>query len=269
MIENNYKHGESMKLDDEAIADYLRDNIIPGFLPLLNQQVYSVIFNRYHEFVICTNLSANSIGFVDWQTAQGLSIKDHSNDEKIRKVFGALYTPEFARLIHRYAEDVCELQNQVFKSGKMVSFMDLLPYNGKFSSFLINYVPIFHPNGEVIAIQSFAIASRLFSHQEFLLQIMEENEINCGDQKISLTQREQEIMFLVANGITQDQMAQILNLHRSTIANIISKQLCVKFGLAGSRTKELGKIAQQYDFHQKIPRSLYRPFIVVLNQDLA
>ena len=114
MIENNYKHGESMKLDDEAIADYLRDNIIPGFLPLLNQQVYSVIFNRYHEFVICTNLSANSIGFVDWQTAQGLSIKDHSNDEKIRKVFGALYTPEFARLIHRYAEDVCELQNQVF-----------------------------------------------------------------------------------------------------------------------------------------------------------
>lgn len=260
---------KNVKLDDESIKDYLRDNIIPGFLPLLNQQIYSVIFNRHHEFVICTNLSAASIGFDSWQNAQGLSIKEHTNEEKIRKVFGALYTPEFARLIHCYAEDVCKLQNQVFKSGKMISFMDLLPYGGKFSSFLINYIPIFHPCGEVIAIQSFAIASRLFSSQEFLLQIMEDDEINCGENRINLTQREQEIIFLVANGITQEQIAQILNLHRSTIANIISKQLCVKFGLAGSRTKDLAKIAIQYEFHQKIPRSLYRPFIVVLNQDLT
>ncbi len=254
-------------MEDEEIEKYLWQNIIPNFWPLLERNIYSVIFNRRHEFVICTNLSAASVGFDCWQDARGLSIKDHADGAAVRKVFGAAYTPEFAKSIHRYAETVCKLQDQVFSSGRVVSFMDLMPYRGKFLSYLITYTPIFHPSGAVIAIQSVAVESHFFSPQEFLLQALDEDEINLEDQKPELTQREQEIMFLLANGVTQEQMAQILNIRRSTIANIIAKQLCVKFGRAGSNTKDLMKIALQCDFHQKIPRSLYRPYIIVLNKN--
>ncbi len=257
------------KLGDEEIEKYLWQSIIPNFWPLLERDIYSVIFNRHHEFVICTNLSAASVGFDCWQDARGLSIKDHVDGTAVRKVFGAAYTPEFAKSIHHYANKVCELQDRVFSSGKVISFMDLMPYCGRFLSYLITYSPIFHPSGEIVAIQSFAVAAHFFSPQEFLLQALDGNEVNLGDKKYNLTQREQEIMFLLANGVTQEQMAQILNIRRSTIANIIAKQLCVKFGRAGSNTKELMKIAVQYDLHQKIPRSLYRPYIIVLNQDSA
>lgn len=254
-------------MNDKEIETYLWENIIPNFLMLVDKPIYSVIFNRYHEFVICTDLSARSIGFTTWQDLKGVSIQHHNNDELIHKVFD-VYTTEFAKYIHEYADRVCKLQDQIFATGKVISFIDLLPYGGKFSTFLINYIPIFHPSGEVIAIQSFAIESRFFSHQKFLLQLVDFDEISLDNKKINLTQREQEIMFLLANGISQEQMAQILNIQRSTIANIIAKQLCVKFGLAGSNSKNLAKIALRCDFHQVIPRSLYRPFIIILNQDL-
>lgn len=81
------------------------------------------------------------------------------------------------------------------------------------------------------------------------------------------TQREQEILFLLTYGVTQDQIAQILNVTRGTIANIISKQLCVKFGIQGSNTKILTQAAVNAGIHQKMPRSLIRPCIMILNTE--
>ena len=256
-------------LDNETKDRYLQEVVIPNFMVLVKQRVYSVIFDYKFEMIICTNLSAESIGRRDWQDVANISFKDHANEERARGFFKEHYTAEKAIFIHQYARKIFELQNVVFEHKRVVSFVDLLPYDGHFKSYLVTYVPIFHPSGEVVALQSFAVPSRFFSHQDFLLEMLDDKKADFCSTVDELTTREQEIMFLLANGISQDQMAQILNTSRSTIANIIAKQLCNKFGIAGSNTKLLAKIALQCDYHQKIPHTLCRPYIIVLDEDLA
>lgn len=256
-------------IDNTTKDRYLQEVVIPNFAVLLEQRIYSVIFDYKYGLLICTNLSAESIGRNGWQAACGISFQDHDNVAVASELFGKYYTSETSVFIHEYARNIYELQKVVIKHKRVISFVDLLPYSAQFKSYLVTYVPVFHPCGEVVAIQSFAVPSRFFSHQDFLLQMLDDKKINLCDTVTELSIREQEIMFLLANGISQDQMAQILNISRSTIANIIANQLCVKFGISGSNTKYLAKIALQCDYHQKIPHTLCRPYIIVLDEDLA
>lgn len=256
-------------LDNNTKERYIKEVVIPNFMVLVEQRVYSVIFDYKFEMVICTNLSAESIGRKNWQDVADITFRNYANRELAKSFFNEHYTPENAVFIHQYAKKIFSLQQEVFTHKRVVSFIDLLPYGGRFKSYLVTYIPVFHPSGEVVALQSFAVPSRFFSHQDFLLEMLDDKKSDFCYKLDELTTREQEIMFLLANGISQDQMAQILNTSRSTIANIIAKQLCVKFGIAGSNTKLLAKIALQCDYHQKIPHSLCRPYIIVLDEDLA
>ena len=74
-------------------------------------------------------------------------------------------------------------------------------------------------------------------------------------------------MLLLANGLSQDLIAQTLKVSRSTIANIIANQLCAKFGIPGSNTKLLAQKALKYEFHQTVPASLYRPYVILLDDN--
>ena len=162
---------------------------------------------------------------------------------------------------------IYEIQKLVFMNKTILSFIDLLPYKGHFQSYLVTYVPIFHPTGEVIAIQSYATRSRFFSHQEYLNLLVEDKLEQTNPNLEKLTSRENEIMFLLANGLSQDLIAQTLKVSRSTIANIIANQLCAKFGIPGSNTKLLAQKALKYEFHQTVPASLYRPYIILLDDN--
>ncbi len=157
----------------------------------------------------------------------------------------------------------------VFSSKNVISLIDLLPYSEKFTSYLVTYVPILHHTGEVVAIQSFAIKSRFFSHQDYLKVITDQKAQEKYLHAEKLTLREHEIMFLLANGVNQEQCSQILKISRSTIGNIIANQLCPKFGIAGSNIKLLAQVALKHEFYQLIPSSLYRPYIVVLDEKIA
>lgn len=245
------------------------DNVtIPHFLPNVDQKIYTVVFDYNYEIVICGNCSAQSIGFDTWQEAVGLSFSDYNNVELAAKIFNLQYNDSSSAHIHEYAKKIFEVQKRVFVDKMVVSFLDLLPYDGKLLSYLVTYVPVFHPSGEVVAIQSFAARSRLFSHQEYLSRLCDVGNGNpSGElQEYKLTIREHEIMFLLANGSSQEQISQILKVSRSTIANIIANQLCIKFGIFGSNTKLLTQKAFACNFHQVVPPSLYRPYIIILDE---
>lgn len=83
-----------------------------------------------------------------------------------------------------------------------------------------------------------------------------------------LSEREQEILFLLASGMTQQQIAQVLNKGRGTIGVIIKNQLSTKFGIIGSNTKLLAQIAYEYGFHKKMPKSLWRPSVLIMGDEL-
>lgn len=245
---------------------YLKENIIPSFMPLVSRNVYSIIFDYDYKVLICTESSAKSVGFDKWEDMVGLSFRDHNDPDMAAKIFGDQYRDESKRYIHEYAEKIHEVQKRVFTDQNVISFLDLLPYKGELKSYIVTYVPIFHPSGEVIAIQSFAARSRFFSHKEYFNRILDSKEGLDLFYSVDLTTREHEIMFLLANGSTQDQISQILKVSRSTIANIIANQLCVKFGIFGANTKLLTQKALQYNLNQTVPPSLYRPYMIVLDE---
>ncbi len=249
--------------------EFTENVLVPNFMHLINQNIYSVLFDYELKVVVCTNLSARSIGIESWELAKGLSFSNYADSDTAARIFAGHYNEQLMHSLHQYAEKIYEIQKIVFSSRNVISFIDLLPYGGKFTSYLVTYVPILHPSGEVIAIQSFAIQSRFFSHQDYLQVIIDQNKELKYLHHDKLSLREHEIMFLLANGINQDQCAQILKVSRSTIGNIIANQLCPKFGIPGSNTKLLSQMALKHEYHQLIPSSLYRPYIVVLDEVLA
>lgn len=246
---------------------YLEEVIVPNFYPLIEQKIHSVIFDFNLALLICTTRSANSIGLSTWQEAIGLSFNNHQNEDLPNNIFTTQYKGTSIEYINQYTKKIYEIQRKVLKKKVISCFIDLLPYKGKFQAYLVTYVPIFHPNGEVIAIQSHARLSRFFSHHEYLHHLMK-NELGQREHNLEkLTTRESKIMFLLANGFSQDLIAQTLEVSRSTIANIIGNQLCAKFGISGSNTRLLAQKALQYELHHTVPISLYRPYVIILDDN--
>ena len=153
----------------------------------------------------------------------------------------------------------------VYALQQVVSYVDLLPYNDEFKYYYITCFPVFHPCGEVVAIQSLANEGKFWGVQNQVAELLGiTHRVDLDKQKF--TKREHEILFLLCYGATQDQIAQVLSISRSTVASIILKQLCVKFGISGSNTRQLSWAAMNAGFHQTMPKSLYRPCVIVLNK---
>ena len=135
---------------------------------------------------------------------------------------------------------------------------------------MTTYTPIFHPNGEVVAIQSFAIECRFLGFIE-QLNMLENDFSSAKKYKASdkLSIREHEVGFLLSNGSTQDQISQILNISRNTVAAIIRNQLCPKFGMSGANTKLLANALISAGIQHNMPPSIWKPCIIVLEETLA
>ncbi len=250
------------KLTATERQDYINNVLVPWFKPLIEQPVYSCIYNDNLEVVICTQKSAQGLGLSKWEEVVGLGYKRSS--ELARKICGAKYTDENQQEIIKYSQVILDLQAKVFQERQVVTFFDLLPYNSTFQSHIVIYTPIFHPNGEVVALQSFSHESKFFGFQEHFFKMASEPLAKEYPLHKDLSRREQEIMFLLANGLSQEHIAKTLGLSRSTIASIIANQLSEKFNIPGANTQLLSKIAIEAGYFQYIPESLYRPFVVSL-----
>ena len=244
---------------DQFLNEYISSN----FIQLLDLPIYSCLYDRSYKLVICTKHSAKSLGYESWENAVGISYEDDSCHVLAKAVFGSSYTSEHEESINKYAGMILDFQKDVFQNKRAISFFDLLPYNNQFNTFLVTYVPIINKAGEVVAIQSHAIESKFFGFQEHFYTLYDSGDVkNNFSDKIELTRREEEVLFLLANGLNQEQIAQTLQTSRSTIATIIATKLCVKFNIPGSNTGYLTKLAMERGYFQYIPSSLFKPFVV-------
>lgn len=258
------------KLSDEEYLDYMQSIIIPQFKPLLNKDIYSLIINRDFKFEICTDKTAKSSGCSSFEELIGISFTDYAKSEYFERFFKNAYNEETKKDIDEYVQKILKIQMYVFSKQKVISFIDLLPYDGKFISYLTTYTPVFHPNGEVIAIQSFAIVNRFLGFTE---QFNNFEDIIGNTKKYvnneKLTIREQEIGFLLCNGASQDQIAQFLCISRNTVAAILRNQLCRKFGIEGSNSKLLLAALYSAGIHRSVPESIQKPRVIILEEELA
>jgi DNA-binding CsgD family transcriptional regulator len=215
---------------------------------------------------MCTDKSSQSVGLVNYGASLGGSYRYYADLNYIGSYFGSKFYNGNKWKISNYTHKIFQIQRFVFEQQRVFSYIDILPYNDAFISYLMTLIPIFHPCGKVIAIQSIATMYRFVNFREHLAERID--KIESPPSEFNLSPREHEIMFLLANGITQEQIAQILHISRSTIAAIIRNQLCLKFNIAGSNTKMLAELSVRYGYYKNIPSSLFYPAVITLDEEL-
>ncbi len=217
------------------------------------------------------------------QTMQEFGIESASR--VIGKSFIRIYQEDISRLLitadSNYAESIkqislklAKLQQIVIEKQIPLHYISLVPRHSEFKARLINYMPVFHDNGEVVALQSFASEFSLFGINEYLdiLQNKQATHFSIltkeSDLPIKFAPRQHEILFLLSIGLSQSNAAQILNISRGALASVVNNVLCPKFGIAGSSTTILVDKAIAMNYHRYIPKSLCKPFILILDQDV-
>jgi DNA-binding CsgD family transcriptional regulator len=133
---------------------------------------------------------------------------------------------------------------------------------------MVTLIPLYCEGQEIVALQTFSNETRIFHFQDYLAynnkSVNKVDEMNINENEFS--ERELEVLFLLSHGLTQEQCAQIQGISRSTVATMI-KNLCAKFGVAGSNSKVLQQIAFQSGHHKIIPSSLWKPCVIITESE--
>lgn len=253
---------------DEALSHQI--------MPLVNQNILHVIYDRDCRIVACSELSARSVGLSSWYEAVGASYQDTDNLEYMKMIFGCKYNNLFYDKIAKCAKKILSIHKAVLNNNRIISYIDYMPYNEVFVPYLITCAPIAYNGNQAIGIQSFAQKCdylNILSHTQIIRNMFEiKPEIDCGENNTEnpvLTKREHEIVFLLANGLSTDEIFEFLGTSRSTISNIIASRLSPKFGLFGSSAKLLSKIAKKKGYHKLVPESLSVPCVIILDEQLS
>lgn len=250
-------------LGEQEYREYMDNVVLKCCGNIIDRNIYADIINRKHEIEFITNLSAQSVGSVHAEFLRGLSFHSYDNEVVLQKVFKEFYNEHTHEMICYYGQKMINLQKTVFNECRIIKFIDMMPYNNQFVCYLTSYFPLVHPDGEVVAILSSSIRSHLLHFQEQI------DDLTVERFNGELSERQLEIMFLLANDVNQEQTAQMLNVTRGTISSIITHQLCPKFAIPGTNARALSQVARKYGFHRQIPLSLWRPALIILNDDYS
>ena len=79
-----------------------------------------------------------------------------------------------------------------------------------------------------------------------------------------LSEREFEIVYLSSNGLSQYEIADRLQISRSTVLKTITDRILPKSNLTESNSKELIKFAIALGIHTKIPKSLIKEQLIII-----
>lgn len=163
-----------------------------------------------------------------------------------------------------------------------ISYLNFMPLGGIRKPFIELASPIFGEHGDIVGIKIIATEYSLYGQNEYFKQLCQANPSTkpqvtaekiypqtSHKTKINLAERQLEIVYLLANGFTQSEVAQILNISRGSVASIVSTQICAKFNIAGSSTKLLIDKATALGLNQSMPPSLHKPFIIILDKNIV
>ena len=257
------------KLTEQEGYDYINQYVLPAFQGMVTQDLLCTIYDWDGRVILGTTKSAQSIGLESWHDLRGYSYQTPNMEKAI--LFAKNKGLPLAQVLND-CQAIYELQQLVVKHKKPLKYLDLMPYNGEMLSYMVFLVPIFHPNGAVIAYQSITQEYMFYGIHDFLSTIQGSSSIKKAPASsalpsIKLAPRQREILFLISQGITQNIAAKILAIKRGSISKIISEQLCPKFAIDPPCTQILIKKAIALGFNKSIPNGLRRRHLIVLDSE--
>ena len=254
-------------LKDIHVMDKYLQQAIDNLERQSTKKIMSVIVDYAGSVLATTTAGANSVG-VGAAELIGVSASQIS-DEQINWLMPGIKA-NYTLLV--------KLIQIVFKEEIALSYIDFMPYAGNKIPYLNTMIPIFGEQMNVVGIQSTTTEYSLYGHNEYFQELA--NLVAQADkpkiqdnaqqtQYLKLAPRQHEIVYLLANGFSQSETAQILDIGRGTVAKIVSEQICPKFNIAGSCSKILIEKAILAGFHTNMPQGLFKPFIIILNHEIV
>lgn len=161
-------------------------------------------------------------------------------------------------------EEIKKIRPLVLETQDLISFFINLPVSGINHSFVFLVRAIFAQNAEPIGIEVIIDQYAFFPLKHHLRHPQEKTKSeNFQTAKIKLTEREYLVLFYLVLGYTQDEVADILQVTRGTVARMIHDKLYEKFGPAKRTTDYLIEAAIKNGVKMNLPTSISHGFKLV------
>ncbi len=230
---------------------YIENIIIPFFTGFVEKNLLSVIYDLNGRIIIATNQFAQFIGYSNWHEIKSRTLSD---------------------LIH-IGSNLLKQQNRIRKSiirhESAVTHLNILPFNGSTITVMVFHIPLFNRNGVVIA-------TRAIWHRVNLMDLI--LNLNAGmtdfdstkndfdSSRINLTPRQNEIVFLLAIGFSQNYIASYLSISRGTVSKLLNDSICPAFGVEGINTQLLVKRVIRSGYLNRVSDLFLKPQIIEMDR---
>lgn len=230
---------------------YIENIIIPFFTGFVEKNLLSVIYDLNGRIIIATNQFAQFIGYSNWHEIKSRTLSD---------------------LIH-IGSNLLKQQNRIRKSiirhESAVTHLNILPFNGSTITVMVFHIPLFDGAGVVIA-------TRAIWHRVNLMDLI--LNLNAGmtdfdstkndfdSSRINLTPRQNEIVFLLAIGFSQNYIASYLSISRGTVSKLLNDSICPAFGIEGINTQLLVKRVIRSGYLNRVSGLFLKPQIIEMDR---
>lgn len=252
--------------------NYIQDVVLPYFNSFLQQDVDMGLFTPDGVVLACTTRGAQGFG-LSIDDVIGLSYKT-LNLQIINKICRATDTNQ-SKLFAKLFSVLGKLNDIVVKEQKVINYIDVIPYKYCYNASLITHIPIFNPeNGNVVATQTIGSDFHLFGMVEYINNLHQQPNLiplstnPAQSANLNLPDRQHEVLFLLLIGLSQSEVATVLDISRGTVSSTITNHLCKKFEVDTLNTTKLLAKARKLNFHKYIPLSLYKPRIIIMDNEI-
>ena len=260
-----------MLLSDEEKRYYLEKVILPGYQAAAGYDKLELSIYDHDAKLRFTSNYIIKVMNLKYQELLGKSYADITLEDIQISVNDELKNELAERLLHS-TRKIDQLLKLTINLPRVINYIDFLPYNGLLEAYEVCCTPIFHPNGEVVGVQTAAYKYRMFEINSILTsQLKTPEAITLKDSQlpIQLSPRQHEMLYLIVHGFPQEYIAQMLQIQRGTLARIVSEHICPKFGIHGSNTKLLMEKAINLGFKNFIPKSLWYWGVIIPDPEIA
>ena len=250
-------------LSEQEKSDYPINTVLKNF-QIWQELPVNAMLNDYSGNILAVNSlcqsnfgTENIIGLTDALLLKKFNVSLNDDDN----------------VFHEYIDSACDslmhIHQLVIQNKAFIKTLIIMPLNNEIRSLIFNYIPIFHENGDVVAVQKIISEFGFFGLGDYLnllhdkkpqsLKIVPKNY----KMPIKLSRRQHEMLFLLTNGINQSNIARILNVSRTAVAKTISEVICPKFAIHDGNLDKLIAKATTMNFKKYIPQSLCKICAIV------
>lgn len=253
------------RLSDE---EFIRNVAVKLYQGASNQRFAFAIFDLSGRIMSASRVYSKYFAFDSPSEMHGetfLSIATRLIEK--RRIEGSVKNPN--KVFYDIVGEWERLRQKVIQTEDVVSYINIAPFPQGTAVFQAYHLPIWNPSGKIIGTKTISGNNNVF-HDVILLRNRFIKRKTLPNRELinslpELTSLEYKIILLLSLGLSQNNVASLLNIARGTIANTISERICPKFGLHGANTKLLISLLMEIEYFNHMPYDMISPILIETN----